>query len=149
MAGCRLCSGRVKQFRLVGKVYKLCRVRNPFKWLCPRYRIGYGVAITRKVWSMVIRVLCIWLLRLFEYILIIIIVVISFIIIIFHWSWHYLSFYHLPVWRGGTCWVHLYSPICYCIFSSRSRLRAWGVRVEDVCTRVDPVEVSYLSRVVL
>jgi hypothetical protein len=51
MAGCRLCSGRVEQFRLVGKVYKLYRVRNLFEWLCPRYRTGYGVVLTRRVWS--------------------------------------------------------------------------------------------------
>jgi hypothetical protein len=53
MARCRLCLGRVEQFRLVGKVYRLCRVRNPFEWLCPRYRTGYGVVLTRRVWSMV------------------------------------------------------------------------------------------------
>jgi hypothetical protein len=34
-------------------------------------------------------------------------------------------------------------------FSSRSRLRARGVRVEGVRTQVDPVGVSYLSGVVL
>jgi hypothetical protein len=57
MAECRLCSGHVEQFRLVGKVYKLCRVGNPFECSCPRYRTGYGVVHTRRVWSMVIRVL--------------------------------------------------------------------------------------------
>jgi hypothetical protein len=57
MTGCRLCSGRVEKFQLVGKVYKLYRVRNPFEWSCPRYRTGYGVVLTRRVWSMVIRVL--------------------------------------------------------------------------------------------
>jgi hypothetical protein len=57
MARCCLCSSRVERFRLVGKLYKLCRVRNPFEWSCPRYRSGYGVVITRRVWSMVIRVL--------------------------------------------------------------------------------------------
>jgi hypothetical protein len=53
MVGCRLCLDRVERFRLVGKVYKLYRVRNPFKWLCLWYRIGYGVVLTRRVWSMV------------------------------------------------------------------------------------------------
>jgi hypothetical protein len=57
MARCRLCSGRVERFRLVAKVYRLYRVRNPFEWPCPWYRIGYGVVLTRRVWSMVIRVL--------------------------------------------------------------------------------------------
>jgi hypothetical protein len=57
MTGCRLCSGRVERFRLVGKVYKLCRVRNPFEWLCPRYRTGYSVVLTRRVWNMVIKFL--------------------------------------------------------------------------------------------
>jgi hypothetical protein len=57
MAGCRLCSECVERFRLVGKVYKLCRVRNPFEWSCPRYRSGYGVVLTCRVWSMLIRVL--------------------------------------------------------------------------------------------
>jgi hypothetical protein len=49
MAGCRLCLGCVERFRLVDKVYKLCRVRIPFEWSCPRYRIGYGVVLTRRV----------------------------------------------------------------------------------------------------
>jgi hypothetical protein len=57
MAGCRLCLGRVERFRLVGKVYKFCRVRNPFKWPCPRYRTGYGVVLTRRVWNMMIEFL--------------------------------------------------------------------------------------------
>jgi hypothetical protein len=57
MTRCRLYSGRVKRFRLMGKVYKLCRVRNPFEWPCPRYRTGYSVVLTRRVWSMLIRVL--------------------------------------------------------------------------------------------
>jgi hypothetical protein len=35
------------------KCTKLYRVRNPFEWWCPRYRIGYGVVLTRRVWSMV------------------------------------------------------------------------------------------------
>jgi hypothetical protein len=93
--------------------------------------------------------ICIWLLWLSEHILEVIIVVISFTIVIFYWSWHYSSAYHLPVWRGGTCWVRLYSHVYCCVFSSRSRLRAQGVRVEGVRTQVDPVRVSYLSRVVL
>jgi hypothetical protein len=50
--------------------------------------------------------------------------------------------YHLPAWWGGTCWVRLYPPICYCVFSSRSRLHAWGVWVEGVRMQVDPVGVS-------
>jgi hypothetical protein len=57
MAGCRLCSGRVERFRLVGKVYKLYRVRNPFEWPCPRYRTCYGVVLTRRVWNIVIEFL--------------------------------------------------------------------------------------------
>jgi hypothetical protein len=57
MAGCRLCSGRVERFQLVGKVYKLCRVRNLFEWLCPRYRTGYGVVLTCRVCCMVIEFL--------------------------------------------------------------------------------------------
>jgi hypothetical protein len=57
MAGCRLCSDRVERFSLVGKVYKLYRVRNPFEWSCPQYRTCYGVVLTHRVWSMVIRVL--------------------------------------------------------------------------------------------
>jgi hypothetical protein len=93
--------------------------------------------------------LCIWLLRLFEYILVLIIVVISFIIVIFYWSWHYSFAYHLPAWWGETCWVRLYSPVCCCVFSSRSKLRARRVWVEGVRTQVDLVEVSYSSRVVL
>jgi hypothetical protein len=87
--------------------------------------------------------LCIWLLRLFEYILALIIVVMSFIIVIFYWSWHYFSAYHLPAWQGETCWVRLYSHIYCCIFSSRSRLRVWGVWVEGIRIQVDPVGVSY------
>jgi hypothetical protein len=41
----------------MGKMYKLCRVRNLFEWPCPQYMIGYDVVLTRRVWSMVIRVL--------------------------------------------------------------------------------------------
>jgi hypothetical protein len=62
--------------------------------------------------------ICIWLLRLFEYILVTIIIVISFIIVIFYWSCHYLSSYHLPAWWGGTCWVRLYSPIYCCVLAA-------------------------------
>jgi hypothetical protein len=54
MAGCRICSGRVERFRLVSKVYKLCRVRNPFEWLCPRYKTCYGVILTSRVYCMMI-----------------------------------------------------------------------------------------------
>jgi hypothetical protein len=57
MAGCHLCLGRVERFQLMGKVYKLCRVRNPFEWPCPRYGIGYGMVLTRRVWNMVIEFL--------------------------------------------------------------------------------------------
>jgi hypothetical protein len=52
MAGCRLCLGRAERFQLVGKVYKLCRVRNSFEWSCPRYRIGYDVVLTHRVCCM-------------------------------------------------------------------------------------------------
>jgi hypothetical protein len=41
--------GRVERFRLMGKVYKLCRVRNPFKWTCAQYRTGYGVILTQSM----------------------------------------------------------------------------------------------------
>jgi hypothetical protein len=54
MAGCLLCLDRDERFRLVGKVYKLCRVRNLFEWPCPRYRTGYGVVLTYRVCCMVI-----------------------------------------------------------------------------------------------
>jgi hypothetical protein len=85
MAGCRLCSECVERFRLVRKVYKLCRVRNSFEWPCHRYRIGYGVVLTRRVFCMVIDSwLCIWLLWLPKYILVVFIVVILFIIVIFY-----------------------------------------------------------------
>jgi hypothetical protein len=57
MAGCRLCLCHVDRFQLVGKVYKLCRVRNPFEWSCPRYRTCYGVVLTHRVWNMVIEFL--------------------------------------------------------------------------------------------
>jgi hypothetical protein len=57
MAGCRLCSGRVERFRLVSKVYKLCRVRNPFEWPCPRYETYYGVVLTSRIYYMMILVL--------------------------------------------------------------------------------------------
>jgi hypothetical protein len=53
MVKCRLYLSRIEWFQLVGKVYKLCRVRNSFEWPCPRYMIGYGVVLTRRVWSMV------------------------------------------------------------------------------------------------
>jgi hypothetical protein len=56
MVGCHLCLDCLGQFRLVD-VYKLCRVKNPFGWLCPRYRIDYGVDLTRRFLCMVIRVL--------------------------------------------------------------------------------------------
>jgi hypothetical protein len=29
-------------------------LENPFEWSCPRYRIGHGVVLTRRVWRMVI-----------------------------------------------------------------------------------------------
>jgi hypothetical protein len=54
MAGCRLCLNRIERFRVVGKMYKLYRVRNPFEWPCPRYRTGYGVVLTRRVCCIVI-----------------------------------------------------------------------------------------------
>jgi hypothetical protein len=57
MAGCHLCLDRVERFRLVDKVYKLCRVRNPFEWSYPQYRTGYGVILTRRVCCMVIEFL--------------------------------------------------------------------------------------------
>jgi hypothetical protein len=41
----------------MSKVYRLYRVRNSFEWPYPRYRTCYGVVLTRRVWSMVIRVL--------------------------------------------------------------------------------------------
>jgi hypothetical protein len=151
MTGCRLCSGRVEKFQLVGKVYKLYRVRNPFEWSCPRYRTGYDVVLTRRVWNMVIEfldmhmvIMVIWAYSWSYY----------HCYIVYHchnfnWSWHYSFAYHLPGWWGGTCWVRLYSPICCCVFSSWSGLRARGVWVEGVRTQVDLVGVSYLSRVVL
>jgi hypothetical protein len=35
-------------------VYKLCRARNPFEWLCPQYRTGYGMDLTHRFLSLVI-----------------------------------------------------------------------------------------------
>jgi hypothetical protein len=49
MTGCRIYLDRIEWFRLLRKVYKLCRVRNSFEWSCPRYRIDYGVILTRRV----------------------------------------------------------------------------------------------------
>jgi hypothetical protein len=57
MARCRLCSDRVEKFQLMRKVYKLCRVRNPFELSCPRYMTGYGVILTHRVCYMVIEFL--------------------------------------------------------------------------------------------
>jgi hypothetical protein len=57
MTGCRLYSARIERFQLVGKVYKLYRVRNPFEWPCPRYMTGYGVVLTCRVCCMVIEFL--------------------------------------------------------------------------------------------
>jgi hypothetical protein len=57
MAGCRLCLDRVERFRLVGKVYRLCRVRNPFEWSCPRYRTCYDVVLTHRLCCMMIEFL--------------------------------------------------------------------------------------------
>jgi hypothetical protein len=54
MAGCHLCSGCVERFGLVGKVYRLCIVRNSFRWPCLRYRIGCSVVLTRRVCCKVI-----------------------------------------------------------------------------------------------
>jgi hypothetical protein len=104
MAGCRLCSNRVERFRLVGKVYKLCRVRIHSNGCV----LGIGQV---TVWSSHVEYehgdlsswLCIWLLWLSEYILVVIFAVISFTIVIFYGSLHYLSSYHLPALRGGTC----------------------------------------------
>jgi hypothetical protein len=86
MTVCRLCLNRVERFWFVGKMYKL--------WTCPRYRAGYDMVFTYRLWCMVIWVM--WLLWLYEHIMVVIIGVISFIIIIFCLSLHYLSSYPNP-----------------------------------------------------
>jgi hypothetical protein len=150
MARCRLCSDHVERFRLMGKVYRLCRVRNLFEWPCPRYRTGYSVILTHRVWSMVIRVLdmhmaieVIWVYLCYYYRCYIIHrchILLIMILLIF------LSPLCLVRWDLLNTFVLTYLLLC---FSSRYRLRAWRVWVEGVRTRVDPVGFSCLSRVVL
>jgi hypothetical protein len=150
MAGCRLCSDRVERFRHVEKVYKLCRVRNPFKWRCPRYKTCYGVVLIRRVWAW-------WL----EFVVIHMVIM---VIWVYPFGYYrcYINYYcHILLittllicssppclvrWDLLSTFVLTYLLLC---FSNRFRLRARGIRVEGVRTQVDLVEVSYLSRVML
>ena len=45
-AGCRLCRLSVRAVELVGTVYDLCRVYNPFEWSVSTVWTGYGVVLT-------------------------------------------------------------------------------------------------------
>jgi hypothetical protein len=106
----------VKQFSLVD-VYKLCRVRNPFEWPSPRYRIGYGVYLTCRfsVWWFEF---CLWLwhICLDDYCSSLsIIVVLSIIVISMHLFDHGIFIYCFTLtWWTWTCGVCLYSRICCC-----------------------------------
>jgi hypothetical protein len=149
MAECHLCSGHVERFWLVKKLYKLCRVRNPFEWLCPRYRTGYGVILTRRVWSMMIWVLS-YAYDYYGYLSIFLR-----LLSLYHLSLPYfidrdITYFlvtFLPGERGGTYWVRLYPSICCCVFSSRSRCSRGSSRRRPHPSRA--VKVSCLSRVVL
>jgi hypothetical protein len=143
MDGCRLCSDRVKWFWLVGKVYNLCRVRNPFEWPSPRYRTCYGVLLTHRVWSMVtpavvthMVIMLIWAYPCGYYRcyinyhchILLIMALLIFLSPSYPARWDLLSTFILPIY-------------C-CVFSSRSRLRARGVRVEDVRPAAPPRSAS-------
>jgi hypothetical protein len=45
-AGCRLCRLSVRAVELVGTVYDLYRVYNPFEWSVSTVWTGYGVVLT-------------------------------------------------------------------------------------------------------
>jgi hypothetical protein len=151
MARCRQCSGHVERFWLVGKVYKLYRVRNPVEWLCPRYMTGYGVVLTCRVWYMVI-----WVLDMHVVVMVIWAYSCGYYYCYINYHCHILLIMALLICLSPLCLVRwdllstfVLTCLLLCFFSSRSRLRARRVRVEGVRTQVDSIGVSYLPRVVL
>jgi hypothetical protein len=151
MAVCRICSGCVERFWLVWKVYKLCRVRNPFEWSCSWYKTGYGVILTHRVWAW-------WL----EFVVMHMIIMVTwpypcgYYRCYINYHCHILLIIVLLICLSPLCLVRwdllstfVLTCLLLCFFSSRSRLRARRVRVEGVRTQVDSIGVSYLPRVVL
>jgi hypothetical protein len=114
MAGCHLCFGRLGWFRLVD-VYKLHRIKNPFGWSSPQYRICYSADshIDSCVWwfeflSLVMSLqsscllLFLQLLSLYSLLLLLCILLIL----------AYLSIVILLTWWGGTMSSRRLHPSC-------------------------------------